>query len=63
MRSWPDASWTAPNVPETATVAKIALKICDMLVCPSPHGDHGDNPSRAKGGPAHLDHLTVYENI
>ena len=63
VRSWPDASCTAPKVPATARVAKTALKICDMLVCPSPHGDHGHNPGRPKAGPALFDHLTVYENI
>jgi hypothetical protein len=61
VRSWPDASCTAPKVPATARVAKTALNICDMLVCPSPHGDHGHNPGRPKGGPALFDHLTVYE--
>src|SRR5262245_24380488 len=61
MRSWPDASCTAPSVAEVARAAKITLKICDMTVCPSPHGDQGLNPNRAAGGPAVLDHLTVFE--
>ena len=36
MRSWPDASWTAPNVAETARAAKTALNICDMRCVPRP---------------------------
>ena len=63
MRSWPDASWTAPNVAEAARAAKNTLKICDMTFCPAPQWRHGHNPGRAEGGPALLDHLTVYEKI
>ena len=49
MRSWPDASWAAPNVAETAKAAKIPLRICDMSVCPSPHGDHRTQRTKARG--------------
>jgi hypothetical protein len=44
-----------------ARAAKIALKICDMTFCPAPQWRHEHNPGRAEGGPALLDHLTVYE--
>src|SRR5215207_3220584 len=61
VRSWPDASWTAPNVAKMAIAAKNALKICDMTFCPAPQWRPGHNPSRAAGGPALSDHLTVFE--
>src|SRR5215213_9818726 len=39
VRSWPDASWTAPNPAVTARPAKIALKICDMRFVTRHNGD------------------------
>ena len=46
VRSWPAANCTAPSAVVTASAPKMALKICDMCVRPSPHGDCGTNAGR-----------------
>ena len=64
MRSWPEASWTAPNVAETARAAKIPLKICDMAdVSLAPWRSQTQPEQSRRGSGTGLDHLTVYKNI